>query len=196
MPKNAINYANTIIYKLVCNDLDIKDCYVGHTTGFTKRKALHKHNSNENSKNSHFKVYKKIREHGGWDNWSMIEIEKFPCKDRNEACAQERYWLEKLNANLNSQIPNRSKKEYRQENKAQLSADGKKYYQENREPLLEYGKKYKLSNKVRLTQKNQCECGGCYTTINKSIHLNTKKHQKYLAEQQQNDPQINSNLNI
>jgi hypothetical protein len=26
-------------------------------------------------------VYSTIRENGGWNNWSMVEIEKYPCKD-------------------------------------------------------------------------------------------------------------------
>ena len=42
MPRKEINYLNTIIYKFVCNDLNIKDTYVGHTTDFIKRKATHK----------------------------------------------------------------------------------------------------------------------------------------------------------
>ena len=42
MPKKEINYQNTIIYKIVCNDLNVKDVYVGNTTDFTKRKWSHK----------------------------------------------------------------------------------------------------------------------------------------------------------
>jgi len=39
MPKKEIDYSNTIIYKIVCRDLNIKECYVGHTTNFTKQKT-------------------------------------------------------------------------------------------------------------------------------------------------------------
>ena len=46
-----------------------------------------------------------IRENGNWNNWSMIEIEKYPCNDDNEARSRERYWYEVLNANMNSQCP-------------------------------------------------------------------------------------------
>ena len=38
MPKKEINYQNTIIYKIRCKDLNIKDVYVGHTTNFIQRK--------------------------------------------------------------------------------------------------------------------------------------------------------------
>ena len=35
----------------------------------------------------------------------MIEIEKYPCNDKNEASKQERYYYEKLNAKLNTICP-------------------------------------------------------------------------------------------
>jgi len=40
MPKN-VDYSKVVIYKIVYKDLDIKECYVGHTTNFTKRKCTH-----------------------------------------------------------------------------------------------------------------------------------------------------------
>jgi hypothetical protein len=95
MPKKAVDYSKTIIYKIVCNDLNIKDLYVGHTTEFTKRKYKHKYSCNTEAHHTHnYQVYKTIRANGGWDNWSMIEIEKLPCTDANEARKRERFWLE------------------------------------------------------------------------------------------------------
>ena len=32
MPKKEIDYSNTIIYRIVCKDTNITECYVGHTT--------------------------------------------------------------------------------------------------------------------------------------------------------------------
>jgi hypothetical protein len=95
MPRLTIDYSKTVIYKIVCNDLNIIGCYVGHTTDFIRRKQSHKsHCTNEKDKKKYdFKVYKTIRENGGWDNYSMIEIEKYPCKDANEATAKEREWF-------------------------------------------------------------------------------------------------------
>jgi hypothetical protein len=102
MPKQIINYENTIIYKIVCNDLNIKAAYVSYTTNFNKRKAQHKRACN-NPKGEYYytSLYNTIRKHGGWNNWSMIEIEKFKCNDRNEARARDRIFYEQLNANLN-----------------------------------------------------------------------------------------------
>ena len=152
MPKRTIDYSNNIIYKIVCNDLNVKDVYVGHTTQFTKRKCVHKSNcTNKNVVSYNFKVYKAIRDNGGWENWSMIEIEKYNCKDGNEASSRERYWYETLNANLNNHCPNRTVKEYRDINKDYY----KDYYENNKEKKREYYKVYNENNKEKLKEKQK-----------------------------------------
>ena len=88
MPINEIKYETTIIYKITCRDLTLKDFFVGHTTNFTKTKFQHKNLSKTNTT----KIYKIIRDSGGWDNWDMLEIEKYPCHDKNEATAREQYY--------------------------------------------------------------------------------------------------------
>jgi hypothetical protein len=100
MPKNNIDYSNTIIYKIYCNDDTVKDVYVGHTTNFIKRKYSHKIASS-NMKNT-VNIYKVIRENGGWDNWNMIEIARYNCKDATEARIKEYEHFISLNATLNS----------------------------------------------------------------------------------------------
>ena len=100
------NYTNTIIYKIVCNDLNITDCYVGHTTHFIKRKKQHKQGCNvATSSRYHLKIYTIIRANCGWTNWSMIEIEKFPCLDANEAKSREHHYYELFHAKLKSVRP-------------------------------------------------------------------------------------------
>ena len=127
MPRLPINYAKTLIYKIVCNDLNITECYVGHTTDFVCRKKSHKERCiNEKDINHNLKIYKIIRDNGGWDNYSMIEIEKYPCNDANEACAKEREWFEILNCKLNNNFPQRSKEEYRIANRDEINKKKKK----------------------------------------------------------------------
>jgi len=101
MPRAKINYQNTVIYKIVCNDLSINDLYIGCTTDFKRRKSEHKNWS----KTPIDGLYKCIYNNGGWSNWSMIEIEKYPCNDGNEARKRERHWIEELNAALNIYKP-------------------------------------------------------------------------------------------
>ena len=99
MPKKPIDYSTCVMYRIVCNDINISECYVGHTTNLTKRRYQHKidykHNRNR-------KVYKFIGEHGGFENWSIIQIEEYPCNTYDDALMRERYWMEYYKATLNS----------------------------------------------------------------------------------------------
>ena len=110
MPKNEIDYSNTVIYKIICRDENIKDLYVGHTTNFIKRKYLHKNSCN--NLNNKLKIYKIIRENGGWNNWEMIEIAVYNCKDNTEARIKEQEHYELLKATLNSCPPFVDKQKY------------------------------------------------------------------------------------
>ena len=106
MPKVVIDYSNTIIYKITCNNPDIKELYVGHTTNFVQRKHAHKQNCmNNNSICYNLKVYKVIRNNGGWDNWTMEIVNFFNCKDNYEARKKEQEYYVLLNASLNSIEP-------------------------------------------------------------------------------------------
>jgi hypothetical protein len=136
MPLNAIDYSETIIYKIACKNLSIIDIYVGHTTSFKDRKKSHK----QSCKNNKSKLYRMIRENGGWENWEMIEIEKYSCNDVNEAKKRERYWYEKLNAKLNTIIPILELNEILEKRQISHSI----YRQEHLEELKEYMKNYHI----------------------------------------------------
>ncbi len=201
MPKKEMDYSKTIIYKIVCNDLNITECYVGHTTNFVQRKNSHKCRCNCETNNYYnLKIYQTIRTNGGWDNWSMIEIEKYPCNDINEATARERHWYEQLNTNLNSKNPARTRKEYyetnkdqildqykeyRSKNKEQISEQRKEHYETNKEQISKQQKEYRETNKAQIrkkaNQKFNCECGGKYIHNNKARHLNSQKHIDFMA---------------
>jgi hypothetical protein len=157
MPITKNDYSQTIMYKIVCKDLNIKSCYVGHTTNFRIRKNSHKSSCcNQNNKKYNLFVYTTIREKGGWDNFQMIEIEKFDCKDGNEAKARERYWIEELKSDLNSSIPTRTYNEYYQDNKEQILEQHKNYRETNKEQILEQQKEYRETNKeILLEQKKE-----------------------------------------
>jgi hypothetical protein len=153
MPIKAIDYSNTVIYKIVCNDFNIKDTYVGHTTSFRRRKNEHKSDChNKNTNNYHYKVYQTIREHGNWINWSMIEIEKFPCKDGNEARARERYWYEELKATLNMDIPNRTIEEWKKDNDEKIKEKRKTHYQEHAKEINKKCQEYNIEHREEIRE--------------------------------------------
>jgi len=161
-----VNYDNSVIYKIICKDTAIKNIYVGSTTNFNRRKATHKCSCRKEGKKAYnYNVYKFIREHGGWFNWKMVEICKYPCENKRELNIVEREFIESLNATLNKVVPTRTKKEYAEDNKQRLN---------------EYIKQYRIDNKDLIakqkSQKFNCECGGKYTASHKARHFISKKH--------------------
>ena len=112
MPKKDIDYSNTIFYKIICCDKNIKDLYVGHTTNFIQRKHAHKQSClNNKNVNYNCKLYKIIRENGNWENWEMIIIDFLNCKNSIEARIKEQEHYEKLQATMNSLEPYKIKQE-------------------------------------------------------------------------------------
>ena len=155
MPKVEIDYSNTIIYKITCKDSSIKDVYVGHTTNFVQRKHAHKQSCiNEKSPNHQCKLYKIIRENGGWYNWKMEIIHFLNCKDHYEARIKEQEYFVSLNATLNSIEP------------------------------MPKSKFNPISNSESIENKIIYKCETCNITCqNENLleaHNNTKKHNKNL----------------
>ena len=171
MPKVPTDYTKTIIYKLVHKeDFDNANIYIGSTTNFTKRKSQHKFSClNEKSKEYHQNKYQSIRDNGSWNQWNMIEIEKYPCNDKREAEAKEEYWRIHFNAILNSKAcssltDNKTEygKKYRETNKKEIAENGKIYRQDNKEEIAEYRKIYRETNKKKIAEN-----GKKYNEVNK-----------------------------
>ena len=155
MPRLNTDYSKTIIYKLVKNDdYNNENIYVGSTTDFVKRKSAHKKRCcNENDREYNRKVYQIIRENGGWSEWKMLEIEKYPCNDKREAEAREEWWRCEFNARLNTYRPfitqeqaKEHKKQYRTENADKIKEQRKQYRTENADKIKEYQKQYRTEH--------------------------------------------------
>ena len=89
MPRQNINYTQTVIYKIEHTDKP-NLFYVGHTTDFTKRKNQHKTACIEDEplKGQHKHLHQMIRDNGGWDEFKMVQVLKYPCKSKNEVDAE------------------------------------------------------------------------------------------------------------
>ncbi len=166
MPRTPIDYSKTIIYKLVHReDYDNANIYIGSTTDFRRRKSAHKTSCNsKNSKEYNSKKYQYIRNNGGWEEWAMIEIERYPCNDGNGARSCEEYWRSHFNSQLNAiraHITDKQDKEIR-----------KKYREQNKDTHKLYYEKNKDKNKEKIT----CECGCIISRGSIADHKRTPKH--------------------
>ena len=162
MPKKVMDYSNTHFYKIVCKDLNIKNCYVGHTSNFIKRKWAHKETCyNENSPAYNLNIYRFIRDNGGFQNFDMILIDTVNCENRLEACKKEREYIESLNATLNRLTPYISDEE-------RIDRD-------------------KKNRQIYQAKEYQCECGQTVSLPEKSKHIKTAKHLRLMREM--NEPE-------
>lgn len=141
-----------IIYKITCNNQNITEGYVGTTKDFHTRKSKHK----SRCKTSQIKLYKIIRENGGFENFTIVEIEKIKCNNRLESLVREQEWCNLIDSSLNSNKPMVNNKE----------EASKKYYEKNKEKK----KMYRNINAIKLYQKK----------YKKEDQENMKSYKKYI----------------
>jgi len=148
------DYTTGKIYKLVCSETN--KVYIGSTIG-TLEHRLAKHKAPTNGCKSNDFI-----------NPTIHLIEDYSCNNKKELEIRERYYMEN-NICVNRNIPGRTKQEH-----------SKQYRLDNKEKI----KQYKLNNAEKLNEKRNekfnCDCGGSYSRTNKTRHLKTNKHKKYL----------------
>jgi len=192
-----IDYLKTVIYKIEHNE-NKELLYVGHTTQYTRRKAYHKSQVDQSDR----KIYKMIRENGGWDSFEMNPIIEYPCENKVQACIQEEQSRVELRANMNSigciyskENLLKSSRMYKFNHKEEVNSKNRNYYQEHKEERKayresikeeqkEYKKKWYAENKAKINelryQKYKCECGCEISKTNKSQHERMKVHKAYI----------------
>ncbi len=181
------------MYKIVCKDETILDCYVGHTTNFKQRQIEHKYACcNENSKSHNILVYTFIRANGGYDNFTFIQIEEYPCENKKQAHSRENYWVFELKATLNAIMPilNIENIRQRQKNKSeeqkqitiqklQLKKEAReKYLEDNKEQILQH----KLEVRRLYDEKNREQINAYMREYNKLNSDTLKERSKIYYE--------------
>jgi hypothetical protein len=159
MPRVAMDFSKTVIYHFVCQDANIKCSYVGSTTNIVKRKYQHKSLCHkEGHKDYNLKLYKNIRDNGGWDNWKMVPLEEHPCENYTQQVIREQYWIDKLKPEMNcikAYQPDDVriyKQKWNEENRERLTVHKKNYYDANREKFIEKQKTYRIENLVKIKE--------------------------------------------
>jgi len=161
-------YIEISMYMICPKNKNLGFCYIGQTQNFADRRRHHiKNTTNEtDDKHYHLKQYETIRNNGGWDEWEMVEIEKFKCKTKLEARIREQELIKQYNANLNSlnafvteeerkETKKRITEKFRIENKEKIREQEKKYKEEHKEIISEQMKKYRQENKEKIFEKTK-----------------------------------------
>ena len=179
---SSSNIDNYIMYKICPKNSNLNYSYIGHTNNFAFRKSQHKLPCIDIAHNkSHYKLYETIRQNGGWDEWEMIEIEKFNGKTKLEARMREQELIKEHKANLNilsafitederKEKKKRITEKYREENKELLKEQTKQYKEDHKDIIAEQMKKYREENKEKIRAKTKE-----YIENNKEKHDETQK---------------------
>ena len=176
------------IYKIVSDQTD--DIYYGSTKQ-PLCKRLYDHRN-------HYKRYT----NGTFNYVSSFEIVKYndcqiflveqidECRSKEELHARERYYIENFES-VNIQHPNRTDKEYYQDNKEKIKEyyqdnkdriikRQKEHYQDNKDRIIKKVKEYRQKNKEKISKKYDCDCGGRYVYSSRARHFKTIKHKNYI----------------
>lgn len=161
---NENKYSTGKVYKLV-NSVD-NEIYVGSTCKkLTDRLTDHK----KKAKVRNSKVYKHLTQIG-WNNVSIELLENFACESKDELLKRERYYIDELKSSLNTVLPTRTPKEYKQQHKEKLLESNRKWEQDNREKrkaqslivrqnnrqkLADRSKEYYNANKEKIAQRKK-----------------------------------------
>ena len=136
-------YQEGKIYKIVCNITN--EIYYGSTIQkyLGDRLASHKFNMNCISRN--------IINRG---DYKIELIKNYPCNSRYELEEEEKKYI-KNNTCINITIPHRTKKEWREDNKEEITKQNKIYYEEHKKEIQDYKKNWAEDNKEEISKKKK-----------------------------------------
>jgi hypothetical protein len=190
------NYQNSKIYSIRSYQTD--DVYYGSTTQpLSKRMTDHRASYIYwlKGKTTHITSFEILK----YEDAYIELVESHPCKNKEELNVIEASYIRNRPC-VNKQIPGRSQKQWCIDNKEKLAKYYAQYRIDNKKNIAKYYAQYRIDNKKKLAKqkaqyridnkekiraqrgvKTDCPCGGRYIHNNKSTHLKTKKHQKYIA---------------
>ena len=160
------NYNNGKIYKIESTLGD--KVYYGSTTKQYLSQRMTRHRGDYNrwlkGKRDAVTVFKLFDEYS-LENCKIILVENYPCESKDELKTREAYYIRNFEC-VNKNIPNRTRKEWCEDNKEKLL----EYREVNKDKILEYGKEYREVNKDKLSEQRKK-----YRENNKDKILEQKK---------------------
>ena len=146
------NYQDGKIYKIYNTVND--EIYIGSTTRkLSERMAEHRRCLND-LKKQHYPLYQAFREHGV-DIFFIELIENCTCNGKDELRKKEGEYIRLLKPSFNSSIAGRTKQEYENENKDNISKRKKQYYEDHKQHIIEQHKQHYEENKESILQRNK-----------------------------------------
>ncbi len=134
-----MNYANTKIYKIVCNVTD--KIYIGSTSRkyLSERLCYHKRDYElyKEGKCGYITSFQVLEN----NDYGIVLLANHPCNDKNERNAIERHYIETIEC-VNKNHPGRTRKEYEILNKDSIRDYQKQYQEDHKDETEIYRKEY------------------------------------------------------
>jgi hypothetical protein len=183
-----VNYQNGKIYKIQKIGDDSK-IYIGSTTKLylsqrfdTHRSDYRRYRAGKFNKVTSFDLFDAY----GIENCEIVLLQTYPCNSKDELRAKEgdytRMFLDKC---VNRKIEGRTRRQYRQDNKNEISKYKKQYREENKEIIS-----------MQQLKQCICNCGISYTYTNKNRHQRSQTHVKTINLFNTVDNLFNTFINI
>lgn len=167
MSRTAKDYSKGKVYRVICNKTG--KVYIGSTCStLTKRLSEHKKSYKQWLKKT--LNYNTVFEIIEQENYNIILIEEYPCKNINQLEARERFFIESMLC-VNKQIPGRTQKEYRADNRNTILQQKQEYREQNRDIINEKQK-----------EKIKCVCGSIHNRSHKARHEKSNKHINFISK--------------
>jgi len=187
-------FPNWSVYIISCKDKDINASYIGKTNDFKRRKAQHRSlTNNANAPHHSYRLYRLIREFGGWENFDMVEIKGG--LDNIEATEIERKLYIDLKPYMNTQYPGRTIEQYHIDNKERIAqynvmksyknpekakATWTKNNAKNRERINKLMRENRIKNREKIAARDRikygCICGAYINHRGRAAHIRTAGH--------------------
>ena len=176
-----VNYSNGKIYKLI-NNVD-NEIYVGSTVvPLSKRKGSHVEKSRRFPLRKIYKHLLKI----GWNNISIILVESYSCKNKDELTAREQHWIEILKPTLNDRNSYETMDMYSiRKKQAKNNA-----YIKNKEDVLKANKIYRDATD-NYKKKITCVCGSIISNKSLGRHKKRTFHLEWVKNNNYIEPPFN-----
>jgi hypothetical protein len=170
MTENRYKYGK--IYKITSEH--INKIYVGSTCKKLLSQRLAHHNSGYKRWNKCKSRYVTSYELFELGSVQITLLEAYPCNTKDELLSRERHYIELYkDIIINKVIPNRTNKEYIEDNKEKIK-DYKKEYYKNNKNIISYEQ----------SQPIICVCGSIITKSGKSRHEKTIKHNNFIKSEE------------
>jgi arsenate reductase-like glutaredoxin family protein len=147
-----IDYQLGKIYKIICNVTGKQ--YIGSTCELTIEKRLRTHKNDYkryvNGKHKYTTSFEIIEN----ENYKIVLVENYPCNNKCELHARERFYIENTNC-VNKIIPCRKHTEWYEHNRNRIQEQHHKYWNSNKSRLNEIQRQYYEANKELIREKHR-----------------------------------------